>query len=239
MHFRILGPLEVSEAGRPVLLPGAKARAVLAILLLRANEVVSSDRLIDELWGGAPPETAVNTLQVYVSQLRKALAAGNREGAGKILVTRSPGYMMRLEPGQLDLEEFERLVADGRAAADGGDPGTASALLQQALSLWRGPPLADLAFEPSTQVEIGRLEELRLAVLEERLDADIALGRDAAIVPELEALVAQHPLRERLGRHLLLALYRSGRQAEALAVYQATRRELVDELGIDPSPELQ
>jgi DNA-binding SARP family transcriptional activator len=221
MEFRILGPLEVVDEDRQVSLGGARQRAVLALLLTRANEVVSSEWLIDQLWAEQPPKAAANTVQYYVSQLRKAL------GAERIL-TRAPGYVIHVEPGELDLDRFELLVDQGDA--DG---------LREALSLWRGQALADLAYEQFAQAEIQRLEELRLAALERRIEADLALGRHAALVGELEQLVAQQPLRERLRSLLMLALYRSGRQADALAAYHAARATLVEELGLEPSPALQ
>ncbi len=222
MDFRILGALEVVDDGdRRLPLGGYRQRALLALLLTRANEVVSLDSLVDDLWGATPPKAAANTVQYYVSQLRKVL------GADRIL-TRSPGYAARVEPGELDLERFERLVAVGSGEA-----------LREALSLWRGSALADFPFEPFAQATIGRLEELRVVALEQRVEVDLAEGRHADLVGELAALVAEHPLRELLRGQLMLALYRSGRQAEALEVYKATRRILVDELGIDPSPALQ
>src|SRR5712691_10892986 len=221
MEFRILGPLEVVEEGHPVKLGGARQRALLAILLTRANEIVSTDRLIDELWGDRPPKTAANTLQYYVSQLRELLGADR-------IVTRRPGYLIQVEPGELDLERFERLVEEG------GSEG-----LRRALALWRGAPLADFAYDAFAQAAIGRLEELRLTALEKRIEADLALGRHGELAGELEGLVAGHPLRERPRGQLMLALYRSGRQAEALEAYQETRRALVEELGIEPSPALQ
>src|SRR5712692_8344828 len=221
MEFRILGPLEVVEEGHRVKLGGARRRALLAILLTRANEIVSTDRLIDELWGDRPPKTAANTLQYYVSQLRKLLGADR-------IVTRRPGYLIQVEPGELDLERFERLAEEG--GADG---------LRRALALWRGAPLADFAYEAFAQAAIGRLEELRLTALEQRIEADLALGRHGELAGELEELVAEHPLRERPRGQLMLALYRSGRQAEALEAYQETRRVLVEQLGIEPSPALQ
>ena len=221
MEFRILGPLEVVEEGREVALGGARQRALLAILLTRVNEVVSTDRLIDELWGEAAPRTALNTLQFYVSQLRKALGADR-------IVTRPPGYTIRVDPGELDLERFERLLEQG-----------GSERLREALDLWRGPALADFSYERFAQAEITRLEELRLAALEERIEADLAVGRHAQLAGELEALIVEHPLRERLRAQRMLALYRSGRQAEALDAYQEARRTLVEELGIEPGPVLQ
>ena len=229
MEFRILGPLEVVEQGRALPLGGARQRTLLAVLLTRANEVVSADRLIDELWGAQPPETVGNALQYHVSQLRKALAPH------EVIVTQEPGYLIRVGPAELDLLRFEALVEEARPAA----PELSAARLREALALWRGPALADLVHEPFAQVEIPRLEELRLGALELRVEADLALGRYTELVGELQALVRAHPLRERLRAMLMRALYGSGRQVEALEVYRETRRLLVDELGIEPSPALQ
>jgi DNA-binding SARP family transcriptional activator len=237
MEFLILGPLEAIDGGRKLPLGGAKQRALLAQLLLHANEVVSSDRLIDQLWGEAGSTDGAKSLSVAMARLRKALAAGQSSGEGDgVLITRPPGYELRLARGQLDLHRFERLVADARAAAE---PAAAAAKLRDALGLWRGPPLADLAYESFCQAEIARLDELRLAALEDRLRADLELGRHADLVGELESLVAEHPLRERLRELLMLALYRSGRQAEALDAYQAARATLTVELGIEPGRELR
>ena len=235
MEFRILGPLEVSDGDRLLRLSGVKQKALLALLLLHANEVVSVDRLIDELWGEEPPEKAANALQARVSQLRKALGRSGSEA----LVTRAPGYLLEVGPGDLDVERFVRLAGDGRRALAQGDAAGAAATLGAALALWRGPALADFAYEPFAQGEIARLEEARLAALEERLEADLALGRHGELGGELESLITAHPLRERLRGQLMLALYRSGRQAEALEAYQETRRVLVEELGIEPSPPLR
>ncbi len=229
MEFRILGPLEVVDRGRAVALGGSRQRTVLALLLTRANEVVSADRLIDELWGAQPPKTAANALQFHVSQLRKALAPS------EAIVTQEPGYVIRVGPNEFDLLRFLRLADDAQHAP----PDVAAKLLHEALALWRGPALADLAHEPFAQAEILRLEELRVGALERRIEADLALGRNAELVPELEALVGEHPLRERFRAQLMRALYGSGRQADALAVYRETRNALVDELGIEPSPGLQ
>ena len=221
MEFRILGPLEVIDADRPLPLGGERQRTLLALLLTRANEVVSTDRLIDELWGMRPPRQALNTIQYYISQLRKTLGADR-------IVTRAPGYMIRVEHDELDLARFEQLSQDGSAES-----------LHAALELWRGPALADLAYESFAREEASRLEELRLVVQERRIDADLETGRTAELVSELERLVKEHPLREQLRGQLMLALYRSGRQAEALAAYQAVRSALVEELGIEPGAELQ
>lgn len=230
MEFRILGPVEVADDGRALPLGGVKQRALLALLLLNANEVVSTDRLVDELWGERPPATAEHALQVYVSQLRKALGDG-----ATALLTRPPGYLARVARDELDLHQFERLVSE----ADGTEPARAATMLREALALWRGPPLADLAYERFAQHAIRRLDELRLASLEKRIDADLALGRHADLIAELEKLISEHPLRERLRGQLMLALYRCGRQADALAAYQTTRQALVDGLGIEPSPPLR
>ena len=218
MEFRILGPLEVVDDGRHIELGGAKQRALLAMLLLHANEVVSTDRLIDALWDQEAPETGRKTLQVYVSQLRKSLGKER-------LQTRAPGYLLRVEQDELDLSRFERLTAAGEE--------------RDALALWRGGPLPEFAYHRFAQAEIGRLDELRLACLETRIETDLAAGRHAALVGELETLVREHPLRERLRGQLMLALYRSGRQAEALDAYQDARRALVEELGIEPSRSLR
>jgi YVTN family beta-propeller protein len=236
MEYRILGPLEVAGQDREVVLGGGRQRSLLALLLLHANAVVLSDRLIEELWGDAPPPTAVKTVQVYVSQLRKALRADDAEGP---LLTRSHGYVLRVAPGELDLERFERALVDGRRALDRGDPERAAELLRDGLALWRGPALADFAYEPFAQTEIARLEELRLEAVEERVQADLELGRHAELVGELDALVPEHALRERLRGQLMLALYRCDRQADALAVYREGRKLLAEELGLEPSPTLR
>jgi DNA-binding SARP family transcriptional activator len=231
LDVRILGPLDVQLDGRSLSLGGPQQRAVLAILALNAGQVVSTGRLIDELWGEQVPGSAKPVLQGYVSNLRKAI--------GPVLVTRAPGYVLEIEPEQLDLHRFERLLGEGQRDRAGGRAEAAAAKLGEALALWRGPALADFAYEEFAQAAIVRLEELRLTALEERIEADLALGRHGQLVGELEGLVAQHPLRERLRGQLMLALYRSGRQAEALEAYQQARRALVEELGIDPTPALQ
>jgi DNA-binding SARP family transcriptional activator len=232
VEFRILGPLEVLDGSRVVSLRGQRRRAALAILLLHLNQVVSAERVIDELWGERPPPTALQTVRVFVSQIRKAL--------GSDLVRTLPGgYALDLEPDRLDARRFERLVEEGTAASAVGEARAAAGLLREALALWRGPALADFVYEPFAQSEIARLEELRRAALEARIDADLAVEDHVELVGELEALIAEHPLRERLRAQLMVALYRSGRQSEALAAYADARRTFVEELGLEPSPELR
>ena len=237
MEFRILGPLGVVAEGPPPKLGSPKQRALLAFLLLHANEVVSRDRLIEALWGENAPPTAAHAVEVYVSRLRKALASA--PGAAPQLETRAPGYVFELEPGGLDVDRFERLRSEGRRALEEGELEVAAGKLREALAVWRGPALTDFSYEPFAQDEIGRLDELRLATLEERVEADLALARHPDLVPELEKLVAEHPLRERLRAQLMLALYRSGRQTDALAAYRKARSTLVEELGLEPGPELR
>src|SRR5215212_798342 len=225
MEFKILGPLELRRGDQPVPLRGAKQRLLLAALLLHANEVISSDRLIEALWGEHPPPTAQKALQMHVSQLRSVLEPGRSAGgAGDLLVTRPPGYELCLEDGQLDLHRFEAALGDARDAASAGDAAGAARTLSDALALWHGEPFADLAFEDFLQGEIARLAELRLTAIEDRIEADLELGLDSALIGELEQLKSQHPLRERVRRHLMLALYRAGRQAESLEEYRDTRR---------------
>src|SRR5262245_42633295 len=218
MQFRILGPLEIVGDDGPITLHRGKEQALLAFMLLHPNELLPSDRLIDELWDGRPPATAAKILQNAVSQLRKALGDGRLE-------TRPPGYVFHLQPDELDLQRFEELAREGRS--------------EQALALWRGPLLVDLREERFANDARRRLEDERLAVLEDRIDADLAAGRSAQLVPELEGLVAEHPLRERMHGQLMRALYGSGRQADALDEYRRARRILNEELGLEPGPELQ
>ena len=234
MEFRILGPFEVLDEGRALALGGNKQRALLALLLLHANQTLTPDRLIDELWGERPPATAAKSLQAHVSRLRKALAADDG-----LVVTRAHGYELRLDPACLDAHGFERLAGEGRGALATGRPEQALATLQDALALWRGPPLADLAHEPFAQLEIARLDDLRLAAHEQLIEAKLALGRHGELVGELETLIAEHPYRERLRAQLMLALYRSDRQADALQAYQDTRATLVEHLGIEPGERLR
>ena len=236
IDYRILGPLEVSADGRAIEIGGLRQRALLAILLLRANESVPRDVLVHELWGARPPPGAQDSLEVYISRLRKALAAA---ADGPVVLTRHGAYCLPLTDEQLDVRRFERLLAEGRSSLAAGAPEPAAASLRAALQLWRGSPLADLSYEPFAQADIGRLEEMRLGAVEDRIDADLALGRHTDVVSELEVLTAQHPLRERLWAQRMLALYRGGRQADALDVYQRLRATLVEELGIEPGAELR
>ena len=238
--FGILGPLEVRRSGRAVPLGGPRQRAVLALLLLEPNRVVSMDRLAEDVWGGDPPEGWATTLQTYVFHLRQALEPDRSRGAaGGVLVTRDRGYLLRVDREHLDGALFQDGFTAGRAALEAGRCAEAAETLRKALDLWRSPVLADLADYAFTRPEAARLEELRLAALEARIDADLALGRHDALTAELEQLAAEHPLRERLHAQLMLALYRCDRQAEALAAYRRARDLLADELGIDPGEPLE
>src|SRR5215218_10460487 len=227
--FGVLRPLDVRIDGRTVVLRGHKQRLLLALLLLRAGEVMSTDRLLVDIWGEQPPKAALSSLQNRVSQLRKALGPD-------VVRTVATGYSIHVESESFDLHRFEELVGDARAADSAEHR---SAQLQAALDLWRGAPLADFAFEPAVQLDIARLEELRTSAREELVEAGLVLGHHSRLVSELERLVSEHPLRERLRAQLMLALYGSGRQTEALAAYQAARRTLAEELGLVPSEELQ
>ncbi|MEU3228245.1 AfsR/SARP family transcriptional regulator [Streptomyces sp. NPDC006976] len=247
MRFRILGPLEVggaegpgSDSGSGNLTPrAAKIRVVLAALLVRANEIVSVDTLIDELWGEEPPRTATTTLQVYVSQLRKLLDEADAEYGRDALVTRAPGYELRLDPAQLDLTVFQELYERGQERMERREYEAAARLQRQALALWRGPLLSDTPHGPLLDGTAVRMTEVRTAALEQRIRADLHLGRQQALIGELQSVVAEFPLREEFFAHLMVALYRSGRQADALQVFSRLRRGLVEELGIDPGLELQ
>ena len=232
MDYRILGPLEALDGERQLPLGGARQRAVLALLLLHGNETLSRDVIVDELWGEDAPATAGKVLQNCVSALRKELPPDT-------IRTVSGGYALTLEPDDLDRDRFERLLAEGRAALETGDHAEALDQLRRALAQWRGAPLSDLSYELFTRDEIKRLEELHVAALEDRIEAELALGHHDELVPELEALVTKHPLRERLRGQLMLALYRAGRQAEALDAYRAARRALLAELGIEPGRALR
>ena len=231
MEVRLLGPLELADGGRLIAYGGARQRAVLALLVLHANQVMPSERVLLELWGEDAPPGAANALQAAVSRLRRALPEGR-------LVTRPPGYLFRAFADEVDLGRFERLLAQGRQALADGAAAEAAETLGLALELWRGPALADFRYEPFAQAEIARLDELRLVCLEERIEADLALGAGGELVGELQRLVGEQPLRERLRGQLMLALYRSGRQAEALEAYREVRELLLEELGLEPAPAL-
>jgi DNA-binding SARP family transcriptional activator len=235
VEFRILGPVEVIHDGLVVTVGGSRERAVLALLLASANRVVSAERLADDLWAGEPPSRALHSLQVFVSRLRKAL---REAGADGVIVTQSPGYLAQVPAESLDAARFEALVEMARDQSGGGSPDQAAATLREALALWRGPALADVAEAPVFRAEAARLEEARMTAIEERVDADLACGRHPELIAELEALTRAHPLRERLWSQRMLALYRSGRQVEALRAYRDLRQFLADEVGLEPSPAL-
>ncbi len=228
MEFRILGPVTVLDGDRIIAVGGVRQRSLLALLLVHRNEPVSTDRLVEEIWGERPPDTAQKTVHVFVSQLRKRLGEGRIE-------TRGGGYVLRVNDAELDVDRFEALLERAR----GEEPRAASQTLREALALFRGEPLQDLAYEPWPQVEIERLVELRLNALEQRIEADLASGRHHALVPEIESAVRTHPLREGLRAELMLALYRSGRQADALEAFRETRSVLDEQLGLEPGPELR
>ncbi|MGH3161295.1 MAG: AfsR/SARP family transcriptional regulator, partial [Streptosporangiaceae bacterium] len=234
MRFCVLGPLEAYANERSVVVGGGRQRALLALLLVHVGEVVSRDRLIEELWTGEPPPSGPQSLDVYLSRLRKAF---REVDAGDVLATRAPGYVLYAE--ETDARRFEALAAEGREALAAGEAGRAARVLAEALALWRGAAYAEVADESWARAETGRLAELRLSATEDRIEAELALGRHTALVAELELLVTREPTRERLAGQLMLALYRSGRQADALAVYRAARGSLVEELGLEPGPELR
>src|SRR5262245_490263 len=233
MEFRILGQLEVLDDGRALPLGGAKQRALLALLLLHANDVVSTSRLIDHLWGFQPPKTARHQLEVYASRLRKALNGGAQ------LRSHPPGYMLTIDRDQLDLTRFEAHVAAGRRAYEGGAYREASTSFSEAIRLWRGEPLREFGLNGAIDPDLTRIDDLRMSTVEDRFDCELALGRHRVIVGELRSLLEEHPLRERLRAQLMLALYRSGQQAAALAVYRHARNLLIEELGIEPGHELR
>ena len=237
MDVCILGPLEIrSPDGREISLPAGRERSLLILLVIRRGEVVSTDRIIEALWGSSPPETATKALQGYVSHLRRALDPGDGRG---LIVTQAPGYVLRADTVSVDAAHFERLAAEGRRALEDGAPAEAAHRLDEGLALWRGEALAEFAYDDFARDEIQRLEQLRLSATEDRVDALLRLGRHGEVTGQLETLVAAHPLRERLRGQWMLALYRSGRQADALEAYRDGRRLLAGDLGLEPSPELQ
>ncbi|MGH3040356.1 MAG: AfsR/SARP family transcriptional regulator, partial [Gaiellaceae bacterium] len=236
MTFSLLGPLEARVDGEALPLGGARQRSLLALLLLHANETVSRERLIEGVWGAERPSTIGAALNVHLSKIRKLLAAA---GTDATLVTELHGYVLRVDPERLDLHRFERLVREGRQALVAGHAEEAAATLDRALALWRGPPLAELALDASVDGALARFGELRLSGLEDRFEAELLLGRHTELVAELEEFVRAHPLREHARAQLMVALYRSGRQSEALQAYRDARMLLAEELGLDPGPELQ
>src|SRR5436190_6318329 len=235
MEYRILGPLEVAHQGEPVPLGRMKERLVLAVLLLHANEFVSRERLIDELWGPAPPPTAKKAVNVYISQLRKALGRNGHDP----VTTADGGYRLGVDDDELDVSRLRQLLATARERESAGELEAAAELLREGLGLWRGPTLSGLLLESHGREEISQLDELRLTALMDRIDCDLALGRHEEVLGELHVLVGEHPLRERLRAQQMLALYRADRQADALDAYQQARHDLIDELGIEPSESLQ
>jgi DNA-binding response OmpR family regulator len=239
IEFRLLGQVEAWRAGTRLELGGPKQRAVLASLLVRAGRVVPLDRIVDDLWPEHPPARAAATVQVFVSNLRRALEPDRPRGTpATVLVTAAPGYLLAVEPGAVDAQAFTRLAEQGRAALEGDDPELAADLLRRGAELWHGPALADMP-DSFARAEAARLDELRLGAAEDRTDAELALGRHTAVVAELEHRVLRHPMRERSRAQLMLALYRCGRQADALEAYRAGRRVLHDELGLDPGTRLR
>jgi DNA-binding SARP family transcriptional activator len=235
MRYRVLGSLELDDGGRPLALHGARQRALLSIFLLHPNEVLASDRLMDDLWGGTPPSAGRTALAMQVWRLRQLLHRGRDE----VLQTFANGYLLNVAPDCVDLYCFERQLTDGGRSLKAGAFAAAAQTLRRALELWRGRPFEDLAYESFAQADIKRLEEERVLALEERIEAELALGQGAELIAELDALVRRYPLREQFRGQLMLALYHSGRQADALEVYRDARRVLREELGLDPSPVLQ
>lgn len=237
IKFRVLGSLEAVRDGKPIRLGGRKQRTLLAYLVLHANEVVTNSQLVDALWGDEPPNTATQTIHVYVSQVRKTLDSG--DAVDSPLATEGAGYVLRVASEDIDLATFQAAVKEAKAAADSGAVEKAIDLLRDAVAMWRGPALGDLAGETALQAEATRLDEMRRGVMEQLVDMELALGRHAELIGELRTLAAEDPLRERFRAQLMLALYLQGRQAQALEVYDETRRLLADELGIDPGRDLQ
>jgi SARP family transcriptional regulator, regulator of embCAB operon len=240
MQFHILGPLRVFDGDEPVPLPGPRRRALLIALLANANTVVPTNKLVDWLWQCDPPRSALTTLHAHLSNLRRTLEPHReRWTPSSRLITQSPGYLIRVEPGELDVMRFERLVAEGTRALGGGDMERARAVLTEALALWRGPALSDVAHLDAARGEIARLSEFRLTAATLRIEADLALRRHLEVVPELTGLIAAHPLHERFYVQLMVALTRSGRRADALAVYLRARSVLAEELAVAPGPALR
>ncbi|MDX2596050.1 MULTISPECIES: AfsR/SARP family transcriptional regulator [Streptomyces] len=243
MEIKVLGPLMAETGGTSIVPSAGKPRQILALLSVYTNQVVPVPTLMEEIWGGDMPRSALTTLQTYILQLRrligKALGPDSPYGARDVLATRHGGYLLEVQPGAVDVHEYDRLVATARSEADRGDDTTAAALYRDALAMWRGPALVDVRLGPLLEIELVRLEQSRLEVLEQRIDCDLRLGRHMQLLAELTSLTARHPLHEGLHAQCMVALYRSGRQWQALDVYQNLRRGLADELGLDPSTRLR
>ena len=235
MQFNLLGPIQVVDKGHVRTPSSPKQRTVLSLLLLRSNELVSTEALVEELWRDRSPPSAMSTLQTYIYQLRKMFLNGNHDPHGQILLTKTTGYLLRLQPVQLDIHHFGELARQGREALADGRTERASTLLHKALNLWRGPALADVEAGPRLEAHITRLHESRLSVLEQRIEADLRLGRHRELIGELKALAAEHPFHEWFYMPLMVALSLSGRRWEALEVYRVLRRVLREELGLEPS----
>ncbi|MFD0023819.1 BTAD domain-containing putative transcriptional regulator [Streptomyces sp. NPDC058382] len=243
MEIKVLGPLVAESGGTSVVPSAGKPRQILALLSVYANQVMPVPTLMEEIWGADMPRSALTTLQTYILQLRRlithALGTDSPYTAREVLATRHGGYLLEVTPGAVDVHEYDRLVATGRSAGESGDDETAAALYRDALDMWRGPALVDVRLGPLLEIELVRLQESRLGVLEQRIDSDLRLGRHMQLLAELTSLTARHPLHEGLHAQCMVALYRSGRQWQALDVYQNLRRELADGLGLDPSVRLQ
>lgn len=243
MEIRVLGPLSAEAGGLSIVPSAGKPRQVLALLAVYANQVVPVPTLIEEIWGTDMPRSALTTLQTYILQLRRLIAAAHGPGAltsaKDVLATRHRGYLLEIQPGAVDLHEYDRLVQEGNTEFELGDSHEAVALYTRALGIWRGPALVDVPVGPVLEIELARLEESRLGVLERRIEAELRLGRHAELLSELTELIARHPLNERLHAQCMAAFYRSGRQWRALEIYQRLRRRIVDELGIEPCSSLQ
>jgi DNA-binding SARP family transcriptional activator len=232
VRFQLLGAVQLTDGDRSITVDGTKSRVLLAVLLINLNAVVSTSRLVEHLWGDEPPATAVGTLHAYISRLRRLVGPD-------VLLTRRPGYLLKVDPDHVDVRRFERLLAQGMAAVRDGEPHRAVSVLREALALWQGPCLAEFADQPMLADEIARMEGLRAAAAEQCMGAELAWGRHAEVVEEIRALVVEYPTREGLWCHLMLALYRCGRQAEALDAFRRARARLNDELGIEPGPALR
>ncbi|MFI6864507.1 BTAD domain-containing putative transcriptional regulator [Streptomyces sp. NPDC050421] len=243
MDIKVLGPLTAEACGRSIVPTAAKPRQILALMAVHANQVLPVPTLMEEIWGHALPRSALTTLQTYILQLRRKLVAAHgvtsAEISRDVLITRHGGYLLQIQPGAVDVHEYDRLAAAGRDAFDHGDDEAACAYLGEALGLWNGPALVDVRTGPILEIELARLEESRLSTLERRIEAELRLGRDGVLLTELSEMTIRHPMHEGLHAQRMVALYRSGRPWQALEVYQQLRGKLVEELGLEPSPRLK